>query len=54
MNVVLLAVAFYGGFLLFTLPVIIFIVKNARKNGRLNDITQSAEIMCRLADILYQ
>lgn len=39
MNVVLLAVAFYGGFfLLFTLPVIIFIVKNARKNGRLNDI----------------
>jgi hypothetical protein len=39
MNVVLLAVAFYGGFfLLFTLPVIIFIVRNARKNGRLNDI----------------
>ena len=38
MNVVLLAVAFYGGFfLLFTLPVIIFIVRNARKNGRLND-----------------
>ena len=28
--------------------------ENARKNGRLNDITQSAEIMCRLADILYQ
>ena len=39
MNVVLLAVAFFGGFfLLFTLPVIIFIVRNARKNGRLNDI----------------
>lgn len=55
MNVVLLAVAFYVGFfLLFTLPVIIFIVKNARKNGRLNDITQSAEIMCRLADIHYR
>ena len=41
-------------FLLFTLPVIIFIVRNARKNGRLNDITQSAKIMCRLADIFYQ
>lgn len=55
MNVVLLAVAFYGGFfLLFTLSVIIFIVRNARKNGRLNDITQSAEKMCRLADIHYQ
>ena len=55
MNVVLLAVAFYGGFfLLFTLPVIIFIVRNVRKNGRLNDITQNAEIMCRLADIHYQ
>lgn len=39
MNVVLLAVAFFGGFfLLFTLPVIIFIVRNARKNGRLEDI----------------
>lgn len=55
MNVVLLAVAFFGGFfLLFTLPVIIFIVRNARKNGRLNDITKSADIMCRLADILYK
>ncbi len=32
MNVVLLAVAFYGGFfLLFTLPVIIFIVKMLEK-----------------------
>lgn len=55
MKVVLLAVAFYGGFfLLFMLPVIIFIVRNARKNGRLNDIIKSADIMCRLADILYQ
>lgn len=42
MKVVLLAVAFYGGFfLLFTLPVIIFIVRNARKNGRLNDIQKA-------------
>lgn len=31
MNVVLLAVAFYGGVLLFTLPVIIFIVKMLEK-----------------------
>lgn len=34
MNVVLLAVAFYGGFfLLFTLPVIIFIVKMLGKTA---------------------
>lgn len=42
MKVVLLAVAIYGGFfLLFTLPVIIFIVRNARKNGRLKDIQKA-------------
>lgn len=41
MKVVLLAVAIYGGFfLLFTLPVI-FIVRNARKNGRLKDIQKA-------------
>lgn len=39
MNTVLLMVAFFGGFfLLVTLPVIIFIVRNARKNGDHNNI----------------
>lgn len=55
MNVVLLAVAFYGGFFSAVYASCHNIYcENARKNGRLNDITQSAEIMCRLADILYQ